>query len=204
MKNNYNKLINENPEFQHFLFDVKDGYEFIKTHFDNDVLTAYETLIPYSFKSDLFRFCYMYIHGGIYIDIKYEAVNGFKLIELVNKEYLVDEPLWIQTCLLSLQPNNKLMFNCIQQIVVNTKSRFYGHSALLTGPRLLFDKYDKKELIHSQLKWKLVNDLHEIRMNDTLILIQYKEYRNDLKEYSDQPHYTTLFINHNIYTPLKI
>ena len=33
--------------------------------------------------------CVLYIHGGIYLDIKFECVNKFPLIKLTDKEYWV-------------------------------------------------------------------------------------------------------------------
>ena len=61
-----------NPELEYFLFDDNDCIEFIKTHFENDVVDAYYRLIPGAYKADLWRYCVMYIEGGIYIDIKYK------------------------------------------------------------------------------------------------------------------------------------
>ena len=64
MKNNYDKLVSNNPEFTCHLYDNNSSYEFIKTHFDTDVLEAFQKLKPYSYKSDLFRFCYIYIKSS--------------------------------------------------------------------------------------------------------------------------------------------
>lgn len=84
-------LKKENSEFTHHLYDDNDCHEFIRTNFDKDVLYAYEKLIPIAFKADLFRYCILYKKGGIYIDIKYKTINGFKLINLTDKNYYVLE-----------------------------------------------------------------------------------------------------------------
>ena len=43
MKNNFDKLVSENPEFKVELFDVLSGREFIKENFDEKVLEAYDS-----------------------------------------------------------------------------------------------------------------------------------------------------------------
>lgn len=91
MKRNVEKLKNDNPEFNIHVYDDADCREFIKNNFDNDVLYAYDTLIPRAYKADLWRYCILYKKGGIYLDIKFKCVNGFKFIELVDKEYFVLE-----------------------------------------------------------------------------------------------------------------
>ena len=58
---------------------------FIKSHFSKRVLYAYDKLIPGAFKADLWRYCIIYINGGIYIDIKYECLH-FKFIEHLEQK----------------------------------------------------------------------------------------------------------------------
>ena len=58
----------KNPEWEYYFFDKKDRVEFIKKHFSDDVLEAYLSLIPGAFKADVWRYCVLYIEGGVYID----------------------------------------------------------------------------------------------------------------------------------------
>ena len=93
MRECVDRLKSQNPEFTHHLYDDNDCRNFIKTNFDSDVLESYDTLIPGAYKADLWRYCVLYKYGGIYLDIKYKCENGFKLIELTDKEYFVlDRP----------------------------------------------------------------------------------------------------------------
>ena len=77
MKENYDFLVESNPKITFHLYDEEECKEFIKENFEEEVLNAYNSLIPCSYKSDLWRFCVLYINGGIYMDIKYRCVNGF-------------------------------------------------------------------------------------------------------------------------------
>ena len=72
MQQNYNHIVRNNPEMQVHLYDETECRSFIETHFHKDVVEAYDTLVPCSYKSDLWRFCVLYIQGGIYVDIKYK------------------------------------------------------------------------------------------------------------------------------------
>jgi mannosyltransferase OCH1-like enzyme len=207
MKLNYNKMVSDNPEFNCQLYDVDDALEFIKYYYNIDVVNAFISLKPYAYKSDLFRYCYMYINGGIYIDIKYECVNNFHFINLIDKEYLVSEPIGVQNCLLILKPNNQLIINCIKNIVENAENKIIGSGPLLTGPKLLSEKYkelynEENKYIHTSLKWKMENHIQKIYLNDNLILKQYPEYREDLLKNSDQPHYNKLYNGGGIYIDL--
>jgi mannosyltransferase OCH1-like enzyme len=71
MRANYENLKASNPEFEHHLFDENECREFIKNNFEEDVLNAYDKLVPCAYKCDLWRYCVLYITGGVYLDIKY-------------------------------------------------------------------------------------------------------------------------------------
>ena len=202
MNEKYKKMVRENPEFNCKLFDIKSGREFISQNFGPYVLIAYDKLKPYSYKSDLFRYCYIYINGGIYVDIKYISLNNFKFIDLLDKEYLVSEPIGIQNCLLVLQPKNELIFRCIHTIKKLVLNNFYAKTPLFTGPFLLSEKYKrlyKENRIDTDLTWRVENNLQCIYKKDCLILREYPRYRKDLLTVSDQPHYTEMFWSKNIY-----
>ena len=91
MKENVELLKRQNPEFTHYLYDDKMCRDFIREHFHEDILWAFDKLKPGAYKADLWRYCVLYIHGGIYLDIKFKCINNFKLIELTDQEYWVKD-----------------------------------------------------------------------------------------------------------------
>ena len=121
MKKNVKRLQRENPEFEYFLFDDKMCRKFIQEHFDEDVVFAFDKLKPGAYKADLWRYCVLYIHGGIYLDIKMGCVNGFKLTQLTDKEYWVKDcsPAGIYQAVMVCLPNNHCLYKAIQKIVEN-------------------------------------------------------------------------------------
>ena len=141
MRERVELLKRQNPRFEHRLFDDADCRAFIRDHFRPDVLDAYDALIPGAYKADLWRCCVLYIHGGIYLDIKFACVNGFRLIELTEQNHFVLDrmpPLSIYNAVMACQKGHPLLWLAIRKIVENVADRFYGSSPLEpTGPLML-------------------------------------------------------------------
>ena len=206
MQQNYLELVINNPEFKHFIYDENECREFIKDNFDEKVLNAYNSLIPCSYKSDLWRFCILYINGGIYLDIKYKCVNGFKFIALTEKEYFVrDRPInMTYTALIVVKPQNPIMLKCINKIVTNVSNKYYGENALQpTGPGLLgtcFSKedFEAMELFFTDTTTDYFKKEYMVFKN-SIILTYYDEYRNEQKKHQKNKHYSQLWDERNIY-----
>jgi len=208
MKENYEYLVKSNPEITFHLYDEDMCREFIKDNFEEDVLKAYNSLIPCSYKSDLWRFCVLYINGGIYLDIKYRCVNGFKFIALTEEEHFVrDRPdNCIYTALIVTLPKNEIMKKCIYQIVENVKSKFYGKTPLSpTGPGLLGKYFTNEEIDKLGMFFNcsyIENKLNEyyIVNNDRIILKYYNEYRKEQEQYQKKKYYAEFWKKNNIYS----
>jgi len=209
MRINYERMTKEHPNFTHYLFDENDCYHFITEHFDKNVSDAYNMLIPSSYKSDLWRYCVLYINGGIYFDIKFYCVNGFKLIALTEKEYFVRD-LDISgggtlTGLIAVKPKNEIIKKCVNQIVENIKNNYYGNNCLdPTGPGLLGKYFTKQEKEEMELYFSTIkfNNLKEnvVVFNNVTILNQYNGYRNE----QTMKHYSHLWNEKNIYNKTHI
>ena len=63
------------PEYVHHLYDDADCRAFIAAHFDAEVLQAYDALIPAAFRADLWRYCVIFVNGGVYMDAKYRLTG---------------------------------------------------------------------------------------------------------------------------------
>jgi len=206
MKTNYEQMVLQNPELKFHLYDEDECKNFIKSNFSLDILDSYNSLIPCSYKSDLWRFCVLYINGGIYMDIKYKCVNGFRLIELTEKEYFVrDRPInTTYTALIVVKPQNHLLLKCINQIVKNVKIKYYGRNSLdPTGPGLLSTFFSKEEIKNMEIYFtdiKTDNISQEYMVfKNTIILTYYDEYRNEQQQYQKNKYYAKLWDERKIY-----
>jgi len=197
---------NMHPKFEYFLFDDHDCRDFIIKHFDNNVIEAFDSLIPGAYKADLWRYCVLYITGGIYLDIKYECINGFNFIELTEKEHWVLDigGANIYNALIAVMPKNITCLNCINQIVINVSNRYYGSSFLdVTGPGLVakfLKENDKKniELEHIFNNTKIVKGKF-ILYNNISILKMYNDYYTEYDKFNKNSHYSVLWNQRKIY-----
>jgi len=58
-----------NPSYDHILMFDDNGRKFLADNFTEDVLLAFDTMDRGAAKSDLFRYCYLFVNGGVYSDM---------------------------------------------------------------------------------------------------------------------------------------
>ena len=130
--------IDKNPDWEYHFFDKDDRRNFIKDNFPKKVLAAYDTLIPGSYKADLFRFCVLYINGGVYNDIKQELLTNLNDIIPVDIEFIAmkDQKIGhIYTAFICSKPKHEFLKTTIEVIIENVEIGRYGRCPLdPTGP----------------------------------------------------------------------
>ena len=146
-------ITKQNPEYEYYFFDNNDVKKFIRDNFNEEVLEAYDRLIPGAYKADLFRYCYLYIHGGCYFDNKQILRQPIRnLIEPNDIDIYCQDTvdyLMFNAVMIS-ESKNKILFDIIYKIVDNVKNNFYGNNPLEpTGP-LLLNKYSHNRTIKLQ------------------------------------------------------
>jgi len=191
-----------NPGFKHYLFDDNDCREFIKSHFKPDVLDAYDRLIPGAYKADLWRYCVLFIHGGIYLDIKYKPFEGFKFINLCEKEHLtldIDDTAIYNAVMVCKQGNPNLL-KAIRQIVSNVQNKFYGEAPTSpTGPKLLAECVSiNDEIVDLKHVYNNINDKY-VYYKDIPIMNVYNGQEEEKNKNSLKPHYIQLWCKREIY-----
>jgi mannosyltransferase OCH1-like enzyme len=206
MKNAVNTLKTQNPEFTHYLYDDNMSRDFIQKNFNHDVLYAYDKLKPGAYKADLWRYCVLYIYGGIYLDIKMVPENNFKLINLTCKEFYPKDIVYnnvygIWQGLMTSLPNNDALYKSILQIVLNVKNNYYGNNTLcITGPQLI-SRYVSQDIIkNSDITFGTLNNgvTSALYYNGKVILKSYTEYRIE-QNTSATKYYAYLWNNNNVY-----
>jgi mannosyltransferase OCH1-like enzyme len=132
------------PESTHTLYDNERLRQFIADHYDRDVLSAYDTLRPYSYKSDLGRYCLLNTLGGWYFDIAIRIVHPVFVADDVEFVAFRDIQRFSGTCwacattVLFSRPSHRGLEEAIVRVVRNCRERYYGLTSLCpTGPTLL-------------------------------------------------------------------
>lgn len=128
-----------NPFYKYVLHDKTDREEFIRAHFPDNVYQAYCKIIPCAFKADLWRYCVLYIHGGIYTDVDMYCMG--RLDDLISQttDFVVPVDLNLSSSegshhlsngFFAIKPHSDVMLFCISRIVYNVQNGIIPSSIL--------------------------------------------------------------------------
>ena len=135
-----------NPEYKYSLFDAYERRQFIQKFFDEVVLDTYDGLVSGAFKADLFRYCWLFLNGGVYIDCKMISRKPLRNIIPSDADYyLVNDriPNAYQNCFIAIKPKDINILTCISEVVKRFQSKInirkpFG-SLYHTGPYLFYE-----------------------------------------------------------------
>ena len=75
------------PDYKHLVFDDDDCIEFLRSNYSEHYVSIFNSYPRGAHKSDFFRYSYLYLKGGFYLDIKIELIKN--LNEIINDDELV-------------------------------------------------------------------------------------------------------------------
>lgn len=132
---NFSRLVNswKASGWDYFFFTDSDVVEFLTEHFPPEVREAYDILVPGAYKADLFRYCVLFILGGVYadVDVMLSADLDVLLDNDIGFMVPVDEPgrstnagscLW--NGFLAASPGHPFLAKTIEIVVNNIRNRF--------------------------------------------------------------------------------
>jgi mannosyltransferase OCH1-like enzyme len=205
-----------NPEFNYHLYSDEDCLNFISKYFNSDVVSAFNTLVPGAYKCDLWRYCVLYINGGVYLDIKFYSV--VPLITLIKDNpilFVKDRDFGddtstcaedIHNAFMISPPNNIIFKKCIDDIVNSCKFKLYHRNPLdVTGPCLLgriILQHDPDNFNNYVKNFRLDGD--NIVNGDTIIFKQYANYRNDQDKFQKTKRYPQYWWDKNMYGEILV
>jgi mannosyltransferase OCH1-like enzyme len=136
-----------NPRYEFVMMDAADREQFIRAHFQQSVIDAYARIIPGAYKSDLFRYCYLWVMGGVYADIDTLCLGeldeflipGADLVVPIDLNLSAHEGTHNLACgFIAAIPQHPAMMRCIQIAVRNVQNATVPRSKLdFTGPGVL-------------------------------------------------------------------
>ena len=155
-------IVRKFRDCEHQIYNNEQLREFIKINYPTEVLWAYDKLRPYSYKSDLGRFCLLYKYGGWYFDIAVRCVKGIEVSTNVDMICFRDEQRHSKTSwaasggIIWSKPQNNILSAAIEGIVINCRENWYGRTPLCpTGPAL----YGEAIVKHNRGKNIIFGDL---------------------------------------------
>jgi mannosyltransferase OCH1-like enzyme len=146
------ELKKNNPKSHFHFFNDSMCESLIKKNFHVDVYNAYNKLKATSYRADLFRYCVLYVNGGIYTDNGVKYTKSFNEIypHGCNTLYIINDAKFkgydgLQIALMCAtirrHPFLKIL---IDKCVENIQNNFYGKTSLhITGPLMAYNEYLK-------------------------------------------------------------
>lgn len=219
MKEAIDKLLSLNPEYEYFYFTDQDAMEFIEANFNADVIKAYKKVNPGAFKADLFRYCYLYINGGVYLDTGMNAIKPLRSIIRENDMFISAEDNGhkaIYNAIMMSVPGHPILRKAIDDSVTTILAEEYGPEMLyITGPgrlRWAFEKvvgkvpypdtdYGNGVRLIRHLAY--INCICGMIMQDGVLMLytKYPRYPRDQVWYNTKKHYGALWYERKIYLP---
>lgn len=210
VKSVFSQILKLNPNFIIKYYSDKASRDFIKNNFKKEVINAYDKLIPGAYKADLFRYCILYVYGGVYSDLTQRITKPLE--EIINFEkdklYLVEDrdqfkitgggfSKGIQISFMASRPGNDIFLKAIQQVIKNVDKKYYGDNPLYpTGPSLFYsilqDYKGKYKMELKETGGTIVNGKGE-----TIIINRINNHQSVILKNRD--HYSTLWRNRMIY-----
>lgn len=131
-------------DYKHIIYKDKQCINFIKNNYPKSVIKYYFSLKNGAHRADLFRYCYLYINGGIYMDIKTELTTDIS--NLFNDNYLT-------TCLtekrifngiIATRKKNPILLDLIHELINTPK--IIGYHDIIWQFSDILKKYTKEDL----------------------------------------------------------
>ena len=181
---NHNKRVCPDCEFK--FYDDNDCENFIKNNFEEEIYLAYKSIndVYGAMKADFFRYCVLYIIGGIYIDIK-SKIN-YPLFKLIHPDdsCLLDKPRnnfepWrrhsptYEQWILIFAPNHPYLLSMIELMVGYIKTK---HEPKIENYKFLNSKQKILHITGPDAFTKAVN--YTIKKNKKILhrTINYDKY----------------------------
>lgn len=142
----YNNIKQYCKGYHHMVFDDNDCIKFLRKEYGPTVVDKFRNLKNGAHKSDLFRYCYLYRYGGVYLDIKTELIKNLNSILRGDFTFTVlsfhPQLPNIYQGVLATRPQNPLFHDLIRNILSNKNPKYMDFTVYFY--KLLFSKIRKK------------------------------------------------------------
>ena len=119
--------------WEYRFYSDEEAQNFLSTHFPPEVREAYDTLRPGAFKADLFRYCALLIHGGVYADVDIILESNLDTSVPPDVGFVVpmDEPgieanvrMCVWNGFIAAAPAHPFLASVIETVVNQVRNRF--------------------------------------------------------------------------------
>ena len=183
-----------NPTYQIILYDDDDMDTFIKTHFDDFTYKCYKQLNVGAAKADFWRYCILYINGGVYLDMDATIIRPLdELIEddeqcIITREGNLGA---FNNWIMIFEKRHPILLNCIKKCCYNITNKTTNNVCMLTGPHGPFTNAINEVLIPLYKNVKHLyfeSDSDLMKLNDKKNKIRCRFYKVDMGSFAKWKH----------------
>lgn len=172
------------PEASYHLWGRRELHAFLSTHFEPEVVEAFDRLQAFALKADLARYCLLYVYGGLYSDLSNRFLSRWRIpmgkqLACFREHKPLHGALWMnQNSIIYASPGQPEIRLAIDLVLENVRNQDYGISSLApTGPVLFgrvfaafgrVEAYQISEAINVQVEGML-NRASYVNRDGTLI-----------------------------------
>ena len=155
--------------YEYNFYNDQDCEDFLEKYFIPDVLKKFKIMKNGAHKADLFRYCVLYLYGGIYIDIKTELIKSIDEIFGKHNFYTVisKNSRSIYQGILASYPFNDIFKRSINFILDSENSKINDNYALFVD--FLYSDLENNTKSH-----KLNQCINILKNNDKVYLFKEK------------------------------
>ncbi len=188
-------ILKLNPEYSYILYDDNEMEEFIKCNFDEHVYSCYLKLNVGAAKADFWRYCVLYINGGVYLDIDSEILQPLDNLIRSDDQCIITREGNLGTFnnwIMIFEKNHPILLQAIHNCCFNIVNKTSLDICDITGPKGAFTDainttmspfYNKQ--VH--LYYENDIDLNKI-LNNPENKIRCRFYGIDMNEYGQFKH----------------
>lgn len=145
------------PDWEYIIMDNADNRAFVEEYFP-DFLPYYDAF-PYDIqRADAIRYCWLYIHGGLYMDLDFEVLHPLDELFTTDAEvYLVHSGnvgSYVTNSFMASKPGSKFWLDVIEEMKKPLPWYYLGKHVVVmntTGPIMLSTVSKKTRIVTAKL-----------------------------------------------------
>jgi mannosyltransferase OCH1-like enzyme len=126
-----------NPEYTMVLYDDDDMDVFIKNNFSPQIYKCYSQLAVGAAKADFWRYCILYLNGGVYLDIDSDILKPLRELIRDDDQCIItreNNPRIFNNWIMIFEKNHPILLNTIFNCCYNIENKRTNNIIYLTGP----------------------------------------------------------------------
>ena len=180
----FKNIRDKNKDWEYIFYDDEKIIQFLKDEYPPQVLKKYKSFSRGAHRADLFRLCWLYKNGGVYIDIDTEILEPLDSI-VEEKKFTMpltigddDHPRLLNAFIIA-NKGNPLLMECIEGIMQvedrDLKDCYHLILSLMQnimGNRIEYDFIEKRDNLKKSLKDWYISDMSGKKIANS----RYMEY----------------------------